>query len=173
MKTVHYINLTNGIEALRRHKDAIDSFRFMRLQSTACEQKRWSFILDTLPDDLYMNLVLGNRCIVYDYSPLTSNRPPRALWQGLEFVRYVVTKEWFGCNLSSPFSDTRKMISYFKEQYNKLPRPTLRRIKYYKKFKLDHVDKINLLYVWGKTAHDGDYSWYKNLIENIFSEEIH
>lgn len=34
----HFINLTNGIEAIEEHH--LTDYRFIRIQSTACEQSR-------------------------------------------------------------------------------------------------------------------------------------
>ena len=60
-----YLNLTNGIEALEILKPA--NLRFVRIQSTACEQKRWDFILQDLDYSFLMDIALGENVTVVDY----------------------------------------------------------------------------------------------------------
>eukprot|EP00198_Chlamydomonas_reinhardtii_P014029 XP_001703366.1 predicted protein [Chlamydomonas reinhardtii] len=56
----HFVNLTNGIEAL----------------------------------PLLQQLGLSYSCIVYDCGSRRRDGTPRALWYGLEFVRYCLTQLW-------------------------------------------------------------------------------
>ena len=60
----NYINLTNGIEAIPRLSG---NYKFIRIQSTICEQKLWDKLIQELDYDFLMNLALGNECIVYDF----------------------------------------------------------------------------------------------------------
>ena len=43
IKDISYINLTNGIEAIRKYN--LSEYRFIRIPSTYCEQKLWNDIL--------------------------------------------------------------------------------------------------------------------------------
>ena len=63
-KEKHYYNLTNGLQ----FKNFNEPYSFIRIQSTACEQKRWDFIIQDLDNDFLYNLAIGNTCIVYDLS---------------------------------------------------------------------------------------------------------
>ena len=152
---VKYANLTNGIEAI----DGND-WRFIRIQSTACEQKRWAFILEDLDNDLLMNLALGNHCEVYDFG---HEGEPRALWQGLVWIRYALTRAWCdreeaayvrGCNVTR----------YFAEQYDGLPDRTLSKLRYFKKFA--RGGDILLFGVWGQTKLDGQYPAYADMLQD-------
>lgn len=88
MNTKHFINLTNGIQAIEDYK--LSDYSFIRIQSTACEQKRFEEIVVTLSDDFLMSCAMGRNCIVYDYG--ANKTIPRAIWQGLEWVKFVLYK---------------------------------------------------------------------------------
>ena len=77
---IHFINLSNGIKAITDYN--LSDYRFIRLQSTTCEQKRWEEILLTISDDFLISLALGYHCIVYDYG--ANKNVPRDVWQGLK-----------------------------------------------------------------------------------------
>ena len=151
MKTVHFLNLTNGLEWL----PALVDCRFIRLQSTACEQKRWGPLLLDLDHDLLCNLAMGRRCVVHDASP---SGHPRALWQGLALVRYVCERVWFEREVVPPV-----MRPYFREVYRDLPDTVLNKFKYYRKFLM--TDQILLEGEEGHTRHDGDYAYFRDLLE--------
>ena len=73
----NYINLTNGVEAISTLQG---DYRFIRIQSTVCEQKLWDRLIQDLDYDFLMNLALGHKCIVYDFG---ARKPiPRAVYQG-------------------------------------------------------------------------------------------
>ena len=85
----NYINLTNGVEAIPKLQG---DYRFIRIQSTVCEQKLWDRLIQDLDYDFLMNLALGHKCIVYDFG---ARKPiPRAVYQGLEFIKYVLHRRW-------------------------------------------------------------------------------
>lgn len=69
-----------------------DDYRSIRIQSTICEQKNWDRLIQDLDYDFLMNLALGHKCVVYDFG---AKKPiPRAVYQGLEFVKYVLNSRW-------------------------------------------------------------------------------
>ena len=69
-----YLNLTNGIEALECLKPAnLNASNLVRIQSTACEQKRWDFILQDLDYSFLMDIALGENVTVVDYSAKKEN----------------------------------------------------------------------------------------------------
>lgn len=85
---VEYANLTNGL--LCAPPDA----RITRLQSTHCEQKRWNDVIEYVGVDLLASLARGDEVIVHDRSE--RDRVPRAIWQGLSWVRYAAHRAWIG-----------------------------------------------------------------------------
>jgi hypothetical protein len=46
-QVVNFVNLSSGLVWLEM-ADGPAEYRLIRIQSTACEQKRWSFILEDL-----------------------------------------------------------------------------------------------------------------------------
>lgn len=59
----NYINLTNGVEAIPMLEFWNEDYRFIRIQSTICEQKNWDRLIQDLDYDFLMNLALGHKCI--------------------------------------------------------------------------------------------------------------
>jgi len=55
----HYINLTNGIEAVPRLQRLGLPHSFLRLPSTRCEQQQFEALVNDLDADLLMRLALG------------------------------------------------------------------------------------------------------------------
>lgn len=127
----HYVNLTNGIEAIpalealglpyrcrcsRSHSppplsSPCERMRptrarrvshvcrlpaacsFCRLTSTACEQQDYDKVLTELDADLLVSLALGRSCLVWDAGCRHQRSGcPRALWLGLEWVRFALTR---------------------------------------------------------------------------------
>lgn len=158
MKTKIYLNLTNGLEYLPQ----VDGdYSVIRIQSTACEQKRWEFIINDLDYDFLFNLAIGNKCIVVDYS--ARKTIPRSLYQGLEWVRFVLEKVWFDREYEAICRNV-PVKNYFIEEYRKLDKATLLKVKYFRKFLL--TDKLNLGIITGTTKHDSDYNFYKGVVQN-------
>lgn len=152
-----YLNLTNGIEYLKYFKG---SFHVIRIQSTACEQKRWDFILQELDYNFLLDLALGKEVVVVDFS--AKKQTPRAIYQGLEFVKYVLNRYWLGKEYS-PNVRGFNCTDYFNEVYNNLDKRTFKKLGYFKKFL--KTDEIKLCTESFMTEHDGDYDYYRNLLE--------
>jgi hypothetical protein len=149
--TRHYLNLTNGIEALSLHSLPLSNVHFINVQSTACEQKRWSWLLDNLDSDLLIHLALGSDCIVYDGTAHGRDGIPRALWQGLEFVKYVLERAWLGRRYVALWG----MSNYFDEVYDRLPDPTLTKLRQFRRYLA--TDELHLRVVTWHTDLDGNY----------------
>ena len=149
-----YLNLTNGLEYLLRNSElSYDDIRLIRLQSTACEQKRWDFILNDLDYGFYMDLALGYEVTVVDYS--SKRKIPRAVWQGMAFVRFVLNKVWFELDEKVIVRDGKDSTEYFNQEFYKLERTTLRKLKYFKRFL--RTDAIKLSFETDTTELDGKY----------------
>jgi len=156
MKTIYFINLTNG---LVYYPDVRDSeHAFIRIQSTACEQKRWEFILNDLDGNLLVNLALGNRCIICDSG---KRGVTRAQWQGVEWIRYALNRAWY--NRQTEVNARRHNVTkYFSDVYASLDKKTIRRLKYYGKFL--HTTSPNLEIMNRITNQDGDSGYFKELL---------
>lgn len=153
MNPVHFVNLTNGIEAIQHY--GLINYRFIRLQSTACEQKRWGQILLDLSDDFLMHVATGSTCYVYDYG--ADKDVPRAIWQGLEWVKYALNRRWHR-QIYKPVGRAATMGGYFSDQYERLESRVKTRLDYFAPF-LSGTSP-NIVGVPGRTSHDGDRPWY-------------
>lgn len=158
MKIKNFLNLSNGIEALEAQ--ALFDYSFIRIQSTLCEQKRWDQIIADLDYNFLLNLAIGNHCYVWDYSQ--NRKDSRALWQGIPFVLFVLNKIWLDKEIQSKVRNECNVTDYFREQYQKLNKKTINKIKYFKKFL--NTEKIYLTTMGFQTKNDGKYEYYKDLL---------
>lgn len=159
----NYINLTNGIEAIPRISEG---YKFIRIQSTICEQKNWDRLIQELDYDFLMNLALGNECIVYDFG---ARKPiPRAVYQGLEFVKYALYRRWLGkeyiSNVKRSNNSGRKnnCNGYFDKCYRSLEDRTKKKLDYFLPY--INTEEIRLECITDCTQHDGDKFFYKNIL---------
>lgn len=151
-----YLNLTNGIEYLKQ----FNNVRYIRIQSTACEQKRWEYILSQISDDFLLNLAIGKMIIVFDTS--ARKEVSRALYQGLEFIKWVIYKEWFDIDYKADVKGYNCQ-QYFEEQYRTIDKTIKKKYKYFRKFLL--CDRINLEYICKQSGLDGNYEEYATILK--------
>ena len=159
---INYINLTNGIETL---SILPYGFRFIRIQSTICEQKLWDRLIQELDYDFLLNVAIGNECVIYDYG---ARKPiPRAVYQGVELLRYVLYKRWLNkeyitdCNSSKGEHIRKDCNSYFESCYRNLEDRTKKKLDYFKPYV---VGKICIETVTDATVHDGDKEFYRDIL---------
>lgn len=155
-----YLNLTNGIEALE--KQGFQDDGFIRIQSTACEQGRWDFILQELDYNFLMDIALGNTVMVIDFG--ANKETSRALYQGVVFIEYVLNRRWLNI-ITNPVVRGHDCSNYFDECYRKLEKRTLKKLDYFKKFL--RTDEIKILKVGASTDKDGNYEYYKDLLWRV------
>ena len=160
MKTIRFINLTNGIESI------CDSSLFIRIQSTKCEQKLWSDIILELDSTFLIHAALGNSIVVYDASG--KKDISRAMWQGLQFIGFALNKCWFN-KTETVYHKHHNLTKYFDEQYNLLSKPAKTKLKYFRKFL--NTENVRILSITSKTEHDGDYEYFNNKLKE-WNDEI-
>ena len=80
-----FINLPSGIAWFDSTTPPPD-YQFIRIQSTACERKRWSSIIEDLDYAFLMAVASGETCIVYDAS--ARKAVSRAVYQGLPWFKF-------------------------------------------------------------------------------------
>ena len=158
MKTINYINLTNGIERIPELTD----YRFIRIQSTHCEQKRWDDILRNLSDDFILNVLLGNEINIYDYG--ANKEIPRAVYQGVEWIKYVLNLYYLGIEVT-PFVRKHNCLTYFQECYKLISDETFRKLSYHRKYTF--TKKINVNCITSNTKHDGDSQYYGDILRSF------
>lgn len=160
---LNYINLTNGIEAIPNMLNM--NYRFIRIQSTLCEQKNWDRILQDLDYDFLMNIALGNEIVVYDFG---AKKPiPKSIYLGLQFIKYVLYKRWLNQEYKTRVNRTdsepirKDCNSYFESCYKNLDRRTKNKLDYFKPYV---TGKINIRAVTSSTLHDNDTEFYKSIL---------
>lgn len=178
----HFINLTNGIEKISELKD--HDLNFCYIASTTIERKDYIKLIRDLDHNLLFNLAIGNTCILYDYG---TNRPfSKTCYHGVQIIVYILTRYWLGKDyerlayrLDRRGKKVFKEIDYYNKIYEDLflynntkeKNQVKNKLSKYKKFLL--TDEIKLLPCSSSTKHDGDYTFYKNLIKlYISSNEI-
>lgn len=167
MATLIYANLSNGVLALPRGNMGDPRVRFLRVQSTACEQKRWGPILQDLDTDFLVSLAMGVECHVIDYG---SRRPvPRAIWQGFAFIEYVLERIWFNRirpTVVDGMAGKADVTDYFEEQFNKLPRTVIKRLKWFRRWL--NTNQISITYHSEYTYLDGQYEHFAGIVAEHF-----
>lgn len=161
----HYLNLTNGLNSIEKHY--FSDINVIRIQSTKCEDPgQYEDIIMDLDYDFLLHIALGFKVIVHDYTHRGRNNKPRAIWQGLKWVEFVLNRIWFNKEMRCE----NGMNVFFQERYKKLSKKTRNKIKYFRKFlKTDHLT------IEGRTdltTHDGDYSYFSNLLDKWLKGEI-
>ena len=87
-KMVNYLNLTNGLEYMSEIKKFGFDFKFVRIQSTYCEQKLFDRLIQDLDYNFLFDIAQGNIIRIYDTS--RNKKQSRALYQGVEFIKYSI-----------------------------------------------------------------------------------
>ena len=157
-----WVNLTNGIEALAlKH---IPDPRFLHLRSSHCEAGRWDLVMASVPDEMLLRLALGETCVVHDYG--ARKEVPRSIWQGLEFVKYVLYRRWLDI-IYQPVGRAASSGGYFSWNYHQVldnaPKKQLkRRLDYF----IDYLatESINLTAESSGTHHDGNKEFYRSVL---------
>ncbi|KAK3240940.1 hypothetical protein CYMTET_49260 [Cymbomonas tetramitiformis] len=157
----HFINLTNGIEALPVLQDLGLPYTFVRIQSTACEQQNFEQLLNGLDSTFLLSLALGETCIVYDFGSRNKKRGvPRAIWYGVEFIHFALDYIWFG-NIKPAVLRGHNVEDTFKVHVNNLSKSTKKKLKYYRQYIPEHVHGVQILGIYGPTVHDPDQIFYR------------
>lgn len=176
--TKHYLNTTNGIEYLSEVKATGEPYSFLRIQSTTLERKDYLKLLGDLDHDFLMHLALGFECVVYDCG--TNRICSKSIYSGIEIIRYVLNKYWYGVEpdfvpkrcRNGLYTHTQDMKPYFDSIYNSIfvwdqnkdKERIKHKLKYYKKYL--NADSIDLTGISKSTIHDGDYKFYRELLIN-------
>lgn len=155
----YYLNLTNGIEFLEIPELKIKSYNFVRIQSTTCEQHNWNKLLMELDYSFLLDLALGNHVVVCDTS--AHKEESRALYQGVEFIKFVLSKYWLDKEVESTVRNCN-CCDYFRQEYKNISDKVFKKLKYLKKFL--NTDSINISTIGKNTIHDGDYDYYKEIL---------
>jgi hypothetical protein len=172
----HFVNLKNGIEAVPALRDDLGvDFDFVRIQSTMCEAGDMEKVIGELDANFLLAAALGYSCVVYDYGSRDKKRgAPRALWYGLEFVRYALNVEWFGAADRVPVLRGKNVSRDFSKKIRSFSKSAKKKLRYYRKFLTDDVKKhgcVRLVGVYKLTEHDDDETFYATLLRSACAPE--
>lgn len=175
----HYINLTNGLEAVPRLQKITSNINICRLQSSHCEASRPDLLLQSIDASMLFWLAQGHTVLVYDFGSRNKKRgAPRALWYGLEFLKCALGYIWYpnqrGTGTSSfvrgynAQRDFEALISKY------VDRPTMKKLKYYRQYIEEDrsAGGIHLYGVYDSTEHDADQGYYQQLAKDFFSNTV-
>jgi len=179
----HFVNLKNGIEAiptLKRELNVVD-YDFVRIQSSLLEAGNVEKMILELDAALLAQLALGRSCFVWDYGSrdvVKGKGNPRALWYGVEFVRFALRREWFpdgvGATAPPPVLRGKQVEKDWTHKLSMLSRGAKRKIRYYKQFIPEDVRDVRLIGVYRPTTHDDDVEFYRSTLfreEEIWNED--
>lgn len=161
-KTIIYINLTSGLEAIPMLSQNHE-LRIIRIPSSWCEQNDLLKIIDRLSDDLLFNLAIGNKCYIIDLT--AKNKPPRTIRIGVEFIKFILTYIWYQ-KISCP---SMLKGNFFRLLF-KLKNTTITKVSYYKKFIDSNNTEINLHTMWWRTKNNDKYQYYIDLVKKLKQE---
>lgn len=155
---IKYLNLTNGLEYL----DEIEDYKVIRIQSTLCEAKCWDKLINDLDYNFLLDLAQGNTIEIYDTS--SKKNMSRALYQGVEFIRYILLRRWFNSKPDeiSAVVNGYDATKYFETEYKKLSKDTKKKLDYVKKFVIGNG--IYIKRICKKSLHDGKYNYFKEIL---------
>ena len=159
----YFINLTNGLEFYPDVCDLSGFTGYVRIQSTACEQKLWSKIISELDYTFLMYLALGQEDI-YVYDCGANKETPRALYQGIPFISYTLQRYWYGIEAKKVFVRNNNVYKYFDEVYSQLNEQAIKKLKYFLPF-INHKERnIRLYGACKSTSHDGDKEYFRKIL---------
>lgn len=184
-KIHHYINLTNGIEAIPRLQDIIgtSNINICRLQSSYCEASRPDLLIPAIDASMLFWLAKGHTVLVYDFGSRNKKRgAPRAIWYGLEFLKYVLGQVWYDDRDRKCFvrgTNAQKDFNAIIQKY--VDRATMKKIKYYKQYCPDPPpgrfengvleEHVKLYGVYASTVHDADQTYYQDIARDVYENE--
>lgn len=170
----HYINLTNGLEAVPRLQKITSNINICRLQSSHCEASRPDLLLQSIDASMLFWLARGHTVLVYDFGSRNKKRgAPRALWYGLEFLKCVLGSVWYPNQRDGSSSFVRGYNAQrdFEALVSKyVDRPTMKKLKYYRQYIDESNSCIHLYGVYDSTENDANQEYYQQMAACCFSD---
>jgi len=111
---------------------------------------------------LLFHLACGVHCVVLDAGSAREDGVSRAVWQGLAFVRYVLSRRWLG---APPAAHADASAPQFARHARALSEISTRKLDYFKKFVC--TPAIRLSAVAAASLHDGDDAHYAMLATRV------
>ncbi|KAA8491517.1 hypothetical protein FVE85_2532 [Porphyridium purpureum] len=189
VQVVHAVNLTNGLELMdnvveiirRTGRNPGQHMTFCRIQSSLLEMQCLDQVLCELDSNVLLHLAMNHVVFVYDVGSRSKHtKVPRAIWYGVEFIKYAVMYLWFGGE--SPRLPEKVMLRghnvapYWKRQCSFLQKHTKKRIRYFRpyaaRFDVQDVRLFGVCPQW-TTNYDGKTAFYSDLLFDFERQRGH
>lgn len=159
----HFINLTNGLEALPALHALIPpaELRFTRIQSSHCESGAYDKLLCGLDNELLFSLACGRQCYLYDFgSRNKTHGVPRAIFLGVQFIKWSLTYLWFHAEApekvpSSVMVRGKNAVPFWRDEVMayRISRDAKKRVRYFTPFVREMgVREVKLEGVYGRVS---------------------
>lgn len=136
-KPIYFVNLFHGMS----HPKAGLARGCVRIQSTLCEQSRWSQIIEDLDYNFLYCIARGLNVVLLDCS--SRKQVSRACFQGIPLINFVLHDRWRGQRLDKVLVREHNVAGYFSS------------IELSKRAKAK-VDRVKDLYTGGEILLDYD-----------------
>lgn len=178
----HFINLTNGIEALPQMESLLpeSELRFTRIQSSHCESGAYDKLLASLDNELLFSLACGRDCYVYDFGSRNKSRGvPRALFMGLEFIKWSVSYLWFKGDQDAIPEKTlvrgKNTVPFWRDKVlpYMIAKDTKKKVRYFAPFAKEMgVNEVKLHGVYGRVSEiDGCKDIHVEMVKDWLARE--
>lgn len=149
--STEFVNLTRGLLCGRD----VEAGRYLRVQSTWCEQKRWSDVLLTTSPDLFFHAAQGHVCVVHDRSE--RERLTRAQWQGLSWLRFACSTAWYGKAEPEYARRGQRIDGYWQQCWDSLPERTRKYVGWFSRWSVGLHVAIRPCGCWHTAASAGGW----------------
>jgi len=113
---------------------------------------------------------------VYDFGSRNKKRgAPRALWYGLEFMRYVLMRLWYPSVPATAFLRGHDVSRAFDREISGLNKTNIKKMKYYRQYVTSESPpggSVPLYGVYSSTEHDTDSAYYQAMAARWGAELI-
>lgn len=162
-KIKHFLNLTNGLEALPALREEISDICFMRVQSCYVERNLYNDILTEIDHNFLMYAAMGYECRFYDFG--AKSPTSKAAYFGMKWVEYFISRRWFDIEIRAIIKN-KEFTTHMRKFYSDIPKRTKKRYDYYKKYLL--CDSLNLQVITDATENDNKPEYFSGLVKNCF-----
>ncbi|CAM9862573.1 unnamed protein product, partial [Chrysoparadoxa australica] len=112
-----------------------------------------------------MHLAMGNVCFVYDFGKGQSTTGvARAVWWGLEWVRYVLNRVWQLEHQGKGYKKGMNVAYYYVNSSSSRHSTAQRLLSYARRYIPSDIKRLKLYGVCSATDKDGDVAAYVEMV---------
>ncbi len=155
----------------------LDNIRVTRIQSSHCEAGSYDKILQGLGPELLWSLATGHECVIYDYGSRDRTRGvPRALFLGMQFVRWALRYLWFDVTDDVALIRGKNVVPFWRDEVMpyKIHKRTKKLMRYYAPYaRALAVRDVRLVGVYGAvTRLDGCVDEYVAMAGSVWGGSV-